>query len=334
MAVEIRPELARLAAAAGPADQRAQEMLRVLHQLVPFDGAWVSVLVGSEYLSLASSGIGADVERYLSGPVMARDIELTGTDRHAPPLSPSDLPYPADDLRTWAECLYPSGLHEALATALFEPGGRHVGFIAVLSADRRPPTAARRRDLARATELLARIVDPMSSVTALIRLVDGAFAGVLLRDDGGAEPLPGLPGSDLLDKRSELLDVIRAQPPLAGSPTSFLWPSDGPDAPHDHVRVTHFALSGATAPGVRGIVLLSPPADLRGLTRRELEVLGHMLDGSSNDQIARDLVVTSRTVATHVEHIMVKLSSPSRTHAAVRAQREGLYVPPVPTPLC
>ncbi|WP_375167248.1 hypothetical protein [Cnuibacter physcomitrellae] len=33
-----------------------------------------------------------------------------------------------------------------------------------------------------------------------------------------------------------------------------------------------------------------------------------------------------------MEHIFAKLGSPSRTHAAVLAQREGLYVPPLPTP--
>jgi ATP/maltotriose-dependent transcriptional regulator MalT len=63
------------------------------------------------------------------------------------------------------------------------------------------------------------------------------------------------------------------------------------------------------------------------LTHRELEVLGLIIDGCSNQQIAGRLVVTVRTVATHVEHILGKLSSPSRTHAAVHAQRAGLYVP-------
>jgi hypothetical protein len=40
--------------------------------------------------------------------------------------------------------------------------------------------------------------------------------------------------------------------------------------------------------------------------------------------------VAPRTVAAHVEHVLVKLEAPSRTLAAVRAEREGLYVPVVP----
>jgi DNA-binding NarL/FixJ family response regulator len=75
-------------------------------------------------------------------------------------------------------------------------------------------------------------------------------------------------------------------------------------------------------------VLLSPAGDLRGLTPRELEVLGLVVDGCSNQQIARALVVAPRTVAAHLEHILVKLHASSRTLAAVRAERQGLYVPP------
>jgi DNA-binding CsgD family transcriptional regulator len=36
-------------------------------------------------------------------------------------------------------------------------------------------------------------------------------------------------------------------------------------------------------------------------------------------------------VAAHVEHILAKLSAPTRTLAAVRALRLGLYVPPALT---
>jgi DNA-binding NarL/FixJ family response regulator len=78
-----------------------------------------------------------------------------------------------------------------------------------------------------------------------------------------------------------------------------------------------------------GVVLLSPAPDLHGLTPRELEVLGLVVDGCSNQEIARTLVVSPRTVAAHVEHLLAKLAAPTRTLAAVRAEREGLYVPAV-----
>jgi DNA-binding NarL/FixJ family response regulator len=83
---------------------------------------------------------------------------------------------------------------------------------------------------------------------------------------------------------------------------------------------------------VLGTVVLSPLTHSRGLTPRELEVLGLLIDGCSNQQIARALVVAPRTVAAHLEHILVKLDAATRTLAAVRAQREGLYVPLSPSP--
>jgi DNA-binding CsgD family transcriptional regulator len=76
-----------------------------------------------------------------------------------------------------------------------------------------------------------------------------------------------------------------------------------------------------------GIVLVSPPQDLQGLTPRELEILGLLVEGSYNAEIARALVVAPRTVAAHLEHVLVKLDAPTRTLAAVRAQWSGLYVP-------
>jgi DNA-binding NarL/FixJ family response regulator len=74
-------------------------------------------------------------------------------------------------------------------------------------------------------------------------------------------------------------------------------------------------------------VLLSPAGPLRGLTPRELEVLGLIVEGRSNQEIAARLVVAPRTVAAHLEHILAKLDAPSRTLAAVRAERTGLFVP-------
>jgi DNA-binding NarL/FixJ family response regulator len=111
--------------------------------------------------------------------------------------------------------------------------------------------------------------------------------------------------------------------------TSFLWPLGGRHAPDGHVRVTVLTSTDDVPSVLTGMVLLSPAGELRGLTPRELEVLGLVVEGCSNHEIAHELVVAPRTVAAHLEHILVKLHASSRTLAAVRAEREGLYVPPV-----
>src|SRR5262249_20172940 len=61
-----------------------------------------------------------------------------------------------------------------------------------------------------------------------------------------------------------------------------------------------------------------------GLTSREVEVLGLLAHGCQNTEIAQRLVVTPRTVPTHVEHIYAKLAVPSRAAATLFATRHGL----------
>jgi DNA-binding NarL/FixJ family response regulator len=49
------------------------------------------------------------------------------------------------------------------------------------------------------------------------------------------------------------------------------------------------------------------PSVLEDLTPRELEVLGLMAEGHSNDSICRRLFLSPKTVETHVRHILLKL---------------------------
>jgi two-component system OmpR family response regulator len=60
------------------------------------------------------------------------------------------------------------------------------------------------------------------------------------------------------------------------------------------------------------------------LTRRELEVLELLAEGRSQKEIASDLVISPKTVAAHVQHILVKLDVHSRTQAVAYAYRVGL----------
>ncbi len=60
------------------------------------------------------------------------------------------------------------------------------------------------------------------------------------------------------------------------------------------------------------------------LTDREVEVLRLLARGMSNRDIADQLVITERTVCTHVSNILDKLHLASRTQAALFALKEGL----------
>ncbi|MBA2288359.1 MAG: AAA family ATPase [Ktedonobacteraceae bacterium] len=61
-----------------------------------------------------------------------------------------------------------------------------------------------------------------------------------------------------------------------------------------------------------------------GLTEREREVAVLIVQGQSNQMIANALVVTKRTVETHIGNIMFKLGCSSRTQIAVWAVETGL----------
>jgi NarL family two-component system response regulator LiaR len=60
------------------------------------------------------------------------------------------------------------------------------------------------------------------------------------------------------------------------------------------------------------------------LTEREAEVLKFVAQGLSNQEVADILVISERTVRTHVTNILSKLHLANRTQAALYALREGL----------
>lgn len=60
------------------------------------------------------------------------------------------------------------------------------------------------------------------------------------------------------------------------------------------------------------------------LSPRELDVLALICAGMNNNEIAAELWVSRRTIATHVERILRKLGATNRVQASVRAVRLGL----------
>ncbi len=61
-----------------------------------------------------------------------------------------------------------------------------------------------------------------------------------------------------------------------------------------------------------------------GLTERELDVLRQIARGRSNRDIAEVLVISEKTVKTHVSNILSKLHLADRTQAAIYAHKKGL----------
>ena len=324
-------EMLEVAASTVPLLERAQTLVEILDRWLTVDAVWLTLSdpASHVYATVGSAGLERPVLDYLSSPSVAHEIQLTELNQARPPVSVTELPVPVDELPTWADCLIPAGFRGGLGVPLCEPGGPYVGMLSLLSARDEPASPAVRDRLGQLAPLIARGVSPMRSLRATASLVAGATSGVVLVNDGATYPLPGLRDHPLLGRDSHVVDVARRMLLSGQVYRTFMWPADDGAGLTGHARMT--VLAAREVPSfVQGTLLVTPDADCRGLTPRELEVLGLVVEGRSNQQIARRLSVALRTVASHMEHILHKLEVPTRTLAAVQAEREGCHVPPLP----
>ncbi len=88
-----------------------------------------------------------------------------------------------------------------------------------------------------------------------------------------------------------------------------------------HPNIARTLLAAVAAQGATTAVR---PASSTELTPRELEVLRLIAAGFNNHEIAAKLVISDKTVKTHVSSILGKLHLEDRTQAAIYALRHGL----------
>jgi DNA-binding CsgD family transcriptional regulator len=326
--LEIAVEVGRIASAPGGVDERAEALLEPLRRLVPFEAVRIFLVAeGSrEQTDLVCHGYDRRTQRYLAGTQVRDEIELLELDRRRTAMRLADLPVPLEQVTGWTEYLRPAGFRGGLAVGLFTTGNRYLGVLGLNTESDRHPTEAARDLLSLLAPAIANAVDPLRSVASSAAIVRNAQAGAVLTS-AGVFPLPGMPVHPLLDAGSPVLREVAAQVETGRVYGSFLCPYPLEDRPAGHLRIT--MLTGPRQPSRSAavVVLVSPPGDLYGLTPRELELLGLVVDGWPNQRIAPAMFITERTVAAHIEHVLAKLSAPTRTLAAVRAFRLGLYVP-------
>ncbi|MFJ8866490.1 response regulator [Streptomyces sp. NPDC102473] len=116
-------------------------------------------------------------------------------------------------------------------------------------------------------------------------------------------------------------------PALRAGASGYVYKDVDPDALAGAIRSVH-AGHVLLQPEVAGALLAQDDTGSgtgRGstLTDREREVLGLIADGRSNREIARALVLSEKTVKTHVSNILMKLDLSDRTQAALWAVRNG-----------
>ena len=82
----------------------------------------------------------------------------------------------------------------------------------------------------------------------------------------------------------------------------------------------HLARTTATLPKLGPVAA----ADTFGLTPRELEVLQRLASGSPPPLIARDLTISEKTVASHLQRVLGKMQVHSRVEAVAVAYERGI----------
>ena len=103
------------------------------------------------------------------------------------------------------------------------------------------------------------------------------------------------------------------------------WGALALDASEDELRAAVHAVAAGLVVGAGPLLSASDdsPADDSPLTEREVEVLGMLLRGLANKQIAAELALSEHTVKFHVSSIYRKLNVANRTEAVREGLRHG-----------
>ncbi|WP_165985399.1 response regulator transcription factor [Streptomyces sp. YIM 98790] len=115
-------------------------------------------------------------------------------------------------------------------------------------------------------------------------------------------------------------------PALRAGARGYVHKDIDPDALACAIRSVHAGHVLLQADVAQALLAHEPPAGARSgtLTDREREVLALIARGRSNREIARTLVLSEKTVKTHVSNILMKLDLADRTQAALWAVRHGI----------
>jgi DNA-binding NarL/FixJ family response regulator len=201
---------------------------------------------------------------------------------------------------------------------------------------------------------LAMVIDNAPDLTVVGQAADGVEAIDLA--------LAGRPDVVLMDVRMPRLDGLRATRQICAAPelaatrvvvlsmfeldeyvyealqagaSGFLLKDARPQELVAAVRRTHRGES-LFAPSILTRLIAhyvtTPPAIRAGpppgqLTGREIEVLTLVGEGLSNDQIAARLVISIKTVKTHISHLLTKLGARDRAQLVIAAYDAALVLP-------
>ena len=299
-------DASRPAVEAGASDGRAahivtiaQELLELLSGQVPYEAALITVHSPTTraHRTVASVGCGkaelAWLDRWL--------VDLDAADTIATPDSARPLSWREDVVTlsfSSSDGRYSGSLHLFVTSSATSGAGRDV-------------IAGK---LQRVNSLVGAVVDNVRLPSHLTADMAASARGVVVMADSTVVSLPDRPAGRHLYDGGPLPAAITAAARRGELPERFRW--------RDSAGSWHLIQSRIIDSGY--VITEDDPVLPYGLTARELDVLTLIARGYSNPQIAAILVVSGKTVAKHVEHVLFKLGCASRAAAAAAAVRDGL----------
>ncbi len=305
--------------------EQAEETTRLLRELVPCSAyllsAWDPLLGKHGHRELASDGYSKRTIEHINDgfvrdnpafPLMR--MRTSGALRWRDMARDWNLDFAGTI--TAEEFLIPEGFHEGTTFCLRLPDGRYTGSLHMSWSKPSDATDEGRETLERFRGLFAMVCDTLRTPKTLVDTLAPGAGAVIVSSHGMVAEVPGHETGPKLAEDSALLHLLTR---LAGSwqRCSFLWPKrSGPCW-----RIT-------VVPCPDGVALVTAEATPwpYGLTPRELEVLHLIASGLSNPKIAQRLFISVRTVSTHVEHILTKLSCSTRSQLVAIAVSQGLLL--------
>jgi DNA-binding CsgD family transcriptional regulator len=225
------------------------------------------------------------------------------------------------DTVTAQQYLMPDGFREGSTMCLRLADGRYIGAIHMSWAKEAHATDECRELTERFQPILLNLTDQLRTPLLLAdELAPGSYA-LAVSANGFAFHLPNRSPGPYLGEGGELRRLV-LEKLKSEKPRCFVWPDE---AGRCH-KVTVTPCRG-------NIVLISEECTPwpYNLSFREVQILHLVTSGASNPEIAAQLFVSPRTVSTHIEHILAKMSCESRTRLAALAVSEGLLLAESPS---
>jgi DNA-binding CsgD family transcriptional regulator len=315
---------ALLGSATAQDEATADELLGLVHGVVPYAAASLSAFdpVDGRHRTLARTGYSDRAVEHLDTWFVAHDAVYHHMRSVDPtPLRWQDMPFDYREMYSAREVFLPHGFREGMTICLYTRGERRYTGNLHLSTDE-PTFPGDADDMARLQHLLGGFLDRLRPGLRHLHAAGPDARAALVGPDGCATPVGDHEPGPHLAAGGALAVAVADARRRGALPPRFRWQ----DATGGWHRV-HTVAAGA------GVLVIETRCPLpHGLSGRELDVLTGLCAGRTNPEIAADLVVSTKTVAKHVEHVLEKLGCRSRTAAAVRAASHGLVALPVGRP--